>query len=58
MPARDLHVQSDGCFVEQQQRRLVQKRAGDLDASHLAAGEAAGLVVQASAHVDGFEHEA
>ncbi len=53
-----LHVQPDGRLVQQQQRRPVQQRAGDLDAPHLAAGEAAGLVVQAAAHLDRFQQRA
>ena len=41
-----LDVQPDGRLVEQEQRRPMQQRAGDLDAPHLAAGEAARLVVR------------
>ena len=41
-----LDVEPDRRLVEQQQRRPVQQRARDLDAPHLAAGEAARLVVQ------------
>ena len=47
-----LDVQPDRRLVEQQQRRPVQQRAGDLDAPHLAARQAARLVVQAVAHLD------
>ena len=51
-----LYVQPDRRLVEQQQRRPVEQCAGDLDAPHLAAGQAARLVVQAPAHLDGLQH--
>ena len=47
-----LDVEPDGRLVEQQQRRAVQQRPRDFDTAHLAARQAARLVMQPAAHID------
>ena len=51
-----LDVEADGRLVEDQEPRLVQQRARDLDAPHLAAGEVAHLVVRAVGKRDPRQH--
>src|SRR5262249_61750615 len=49
-------IEADGRLVEKQEARLVQQRAGDLDAPQLAAGQVAHLVVGAVAQRDPLQY--
>src|SRR3954453_12680872 len=51
-----LDIEADGRLVEQQQARAVQQRAGDFQASHLAAGEVAHLAAGAVGKADARQH--